>query len=540
MTGTTSFDLRTHPWIAVRTDGGVEEVSLLDLFRRAGEIRAIAGEIPTQDVALLRLLLVILHRSLPESFDYPHQRWASLWRAPTLPVDDIEAYLDQWADRFDLLHPQTPFLQVAGLSAAKTSGLVKLIAEVPAGNAYFTTRAGRAVESLSYAEAARWLVHSQQFDVSGIKTGAFGDDRVKGGRGYPIGTGLAGRLGLIILEGESLRETLLLNLVLRIEEDYDADRPVWERAPLGPGLEVTHPVPGGPADLMTWPIRRILLQHNGSEVTDVLIANGDPIHARNLHNLEMMSAWRRSANQEKTYGEPTYMPRQHDPARKLWRGLDGVLARPVAGGSVRGEAATALPAGAVLWLNVLTERESLPPDVPIRIHAVGMSYGTQDSMIESIYDDALSVRPSVLLSDRLAGIALAAAEEGEVGVRQLAQFAANLAAAAGREVEGPREKARLTGFARLDGRYAAWLAGLESTTDVAAAQAEWRRTVATEMTAAGNELLRTVGADALIGRKVNGKHLDAALSDLWFRAFLRKNFIALANQYTERTGAEHG
>ncbi|MCB1301583.1 MAG: type I-E CRISPR-associated protein Cse1/CasA, partial [Tetrasphaera sp.] len=76
MTETTSFDLRTSPWIAVRTDRGIEEVSLLELFDRAGEIRALAGEIPSQDVAILRLLLVILRRGLPQSFDYPHERWA--------------------------------------------------------------------------------------------------------------------------------------------------------------------------------------------------------------------------------------------------------------------------------------------------------------------------------------------------------------------------------------------------------------------------------------------------------------------------------
>lgn len=541
MTETTSFDLRTSPWIAVRTDRGIEEVSLLELFDRAGEIRALAGEIPSQDVAILRLLLVILRRGLPQSFDYPHERWATLWEAERLPVSDIENYLEVYADRFDLLHPVTPFLQVAGLTASKASGLVKLIAEVPAGHAYFTTRAGREVDSLSFAEATRWLVHAQQFDVSGIKTGAAGDDRVKGGKGYPIGTGLAGRMGLLLFEGATLRDTLLLNLVLPPENDDESDRPVWERAPLGPGVEVTHPVPRGPADLLTWPIRRILLHHNGSEVTDVLIANGDPLHARNLHQLETMTAWRRSANQEKTFGIPTYMPRKHDMSRALWRGLDGLLARRAEGGRVDNEPAAALPAGVVSWIEQLAERGKIARDIPVRVHAVGVSYGTQDSMIEAIYDEALMVRPSVLMDEQLSGVALTAVEEGEVAVRQLGQFAANLAAAAGRDVDGPRERARLSGFDRLDRSYPAWLAILDSTTDVAAAHAKWRRLVASEIGTLGDELLRGAGADAMIGRKVDGKHLDAALADLWFRSFLHKNFTALADEDTnERTGDDHG
>lgn len=535
-----TYDLRTQPWIAVRTAGGTEEISLHDVFRRASEVQALAGEIPTQDVAILRLLLVILRRALPESFDYPHERWASLWDAESLPIADIEAYLKEHADRFDLLHPETPFMQVAGLAASKTSGLVKLIAEVPAGSPYFTTRAGEAVRSLSYAEAARWVVHSQQFDVSGIKTGAHGDERVKGGKGYPIGTGLSGRLGLVVFEGGTLRETLLLNLVLPPEEDYEADRPVWERAPLGPGIEAAHSAPRGIADVMTWPSRRILLHHDGSVVTDVLIANGDPIHARNLHDLETMTAWRRSANQEKTNGVPTYMPVQHDVTRKMWRGLEGLLAFGVQNGSVRSEAPVALKPGVIAWIQQLTGRKKIDRDTPISLRAVGMSYGTQDSMILSIYDDELRLRPAVLHDERLAGLVLTAAEEAVAAVQQLGRFAANLAEAGGREASGPREGARLAGFARLDLSYPTWLGGLRSSSDLAVAQAQWRRTVAREISSIGDDLLRDAGDDALIGRKVNGKHLDAALADLWFRSYLRKNLTELANQQTpERTGDDH-
>ena len=56
------FNLLHEPWILVmRPDGMTEEVSLLDVFRRAPEFQSLAGELPTQDVAVLRLLLAILH-----------------------------------------------------------------------------------------------------------------------------------------------------------------------------------------------------------------------------------------------------------------------------------------------------------------------------------------------------------------------------------------------------------------------------------------------------------------------------------------------
>lgn len=250
----TAYDLRSEPWVAVRIDDRIEELSLREVFHRAGDIRALAGEIATQNAAILRLLLVIVRRAIPDERHGP-EAWGHLWAERLLPLAEIDAYLDAQGERFDLLSTSTPFLQCAGLTASKTSGLVKLIAEVPAGEQYFTTRGGRGVTSLSYAEAARWLIHCHQFDVSGIKTGAVGDSRVKGGKGYPIGTGLAGRFGLVFVEGANLRETLLLNLVLPYRRfDDDPDLPVWERPTLGAGADPKHTQPAGTNDLVTWPI----------------------------------------------------------------------------------------------------------------------------------------------------------------------------------------------------------------------------------------------------------------------------------------------
>src|SRR5947199_72580 len=128
--------------------------------------------------------------------------------------------------------------------AHETAELSKLISDVPNGAPMFTTRIGGDL-SVPYAEAARWLVHCQAFDPSGIKAGAVGDDRVKGGKGYPIGVAWSGLLGGVLLEGRTLKETLLLNL---IAADFDVcgrdpavDLPVWERPPVTAAEEA----PGG-------------------------------------------------------------------------------------------------------------------------------------------------------------------------------------------------------------------------------------------------------------------------------------------------------
>ena len=186
----------------------------------------------------------------------------------------MPGYLDKHRDRFDLLHPQHPFFQVAGLHTAKDEAapLNRIVADVPNGEAFFSMRQP-GPRHIGFAEAARWLVHAHAFDVSGIKSGAVGDRRVKGGKGYPQGVGWAGNLGGVFAQGSTLRETLLLNLI-SADNDFlqvdKTDRPVWRRPPVGPAPiepDLNEPRPSGPRDLYTWQTRRVRLHHHDGEVT---------------------------------------------------------------------------------------------------------------------------------------------------------------------------------------------------------------------------------------------------------------------------------
>ena len=56
------YNLLDERWVRVRgQDYTVQEVSLLDALLHAHEYRDLAGELPTQDAAMLRLLLAVLH-----------------------------------------------------------------------------------------------------------------------------------------------------------------------------------------------------------------------------------------------------------------------------------------------------------------------------------------------------------------------------------------------------------------------------------------------------------------------------------------------
>ncbi|WP_109472931.1 type I-E CRISPR-associated protein Cse1/CasA [Ornithinimicrobium cavernae] len=523
-----SYNLLDQPWIlAVDLDGREQALSLLQVVDGAPRLRRLAGELPTQDVAILRLILAVLHRALQVTGDEEQVRetWGQWWEAGALPAEHVVGYLETFRDKFDLLSTSQPFFQVADLHTAsgKTSGLGKVIADLPAGHKFFTNRAGYGAESLSLAEAARWLVHCQAFDPSGIKTGAVGDPRVKGGRGYPIGTGWTGNLGVVVVEGANLAQALLLNLVLARPSPED-DLPPWEVGEwtAAPTDQVA---PRGPAQAMTWQQRRVRLFPRDGRIRDVLISNGDQIRVRNQHHVETMTGWRRSAAQEKKHGEPqTYMPREHASDRAVWRGLQSLVAAPpVARGARDGE--QALEAENLHWVASLRTAGLLPRELPVTIHAVGAVYGTQSAFIETLISDRIAFRAEVLSDAALQDAAVRAATVAEAGARTLGRLGQDLAVAEGRDGVPDRDRGTEHGLQMLDPRFRGWVRDL-SGAQMAPQEEAWRQLVREQILQLGDEMYAAASPAAIRGRvraDRNGRpqRVDAALAHLWFTRKLR-------------------
>ncbi|MFJ8506293.1 type I-E CRISPR-associated protein Cse1/CasA [Streptomyces avermitilis] len=524
-----SFDLTSRPWVPVqRLDGTQAELSLREVFAQGDGLRRIVGDLPTQEFALLRLLLAIAHDALDGPQDIEH--WSDLW------ADDdcfapVPGYLAKHRDRFDLLHPVTPFFQVAGLRTARDEvfSLNRIVADVPNGEPFFSSRQP-AVDRLGFAEAARWVVHTHAYDTSGIKTGVDGDDRVKGGRVYPLGVGWAGTLGGVFAEGSTLRETLLLNLIaadtagLRFDGD---DRPAWRREPSGPGVAGPRQ-PSGVRDLYTWQTRRLRLHFDADGAYGVVLGYGDPLTAHNMHTREPMTAWRRSPAQEKKRGEPlVYLPREHDPARSAWRGLAALIANRTE--SAQGsEASQGLRPGVLEWVARLTTEEELPRGFLIRARVIGPLYGTQQSVIDEIADDRLAMAVRLLhQQDReYAQQAIDAVSDAEGAVTALGDLATDLARAAGIDSDPLRGTARDLGFAALDGPYRTWLQDLAKADDPYEQRKVWQRDVYRLIARLGEQQLAQAGGSAWEGRTVEAKKgslwLNSALADQWFRSRLNK------------------
>ncbi|WP_433379381.1 type I-E CRISPR-associated protein Cse1/CasA [Streptosporangium sp. CA-115845] len=531
-----SFDLTSRPWLPVqRHDGTEDELPLRDVFVQANDLRRLVGDVSTQEFALLRLLLAILHDALDGPRDL--QEWQELWD-DGLPIARITGYLDRNRERFDLLHAEQPFFQTAGLRNAtgEVGSLDRIVADVPNGAPFFTMRA-RGAGRLGFAEAARWVVHAHAFDTSGIKTGAVGDPRVKGGKVYPQGVAWAGALGGVLAEGGNLRETLLLNLIafdtdnLRIDPDHD--HPAWRRPP--PGPKQADPVelsrrPGGVRDLYTWQSRRVRLAYDEEGVYGVLLAYGDPLTAHNRHQREPMTGWRRSGFQEKKLGlAQVYLPREHDPSRSAWRGLGALIAGRAERAEQRDEAAAIVRPRILDWVARLTVEGDLPADFLIRARLFGVVYGTQQSVIDEVIDDAVAM-PVVLLHERDSGLGQAAIDavaDAEEAVSVLGDLAVDLARASGADPDSLKTAARDLGFGTLDGPFRDWLAGLHPGDDPQERRSAWQRQTHRITARLGDELLRSAGDAAWAGRVIETKKgqelwLNTSQADQAFRFRLRR------------------
>ena len=539
---TASFNLLDEPWIRVtRLDGAPDEVSLLALFREATDIAGIHGEIASQDVAVLRLLLAISHRTMdgPEDLDV----WKDYWDAPGSLGRDAADYLERYRDRFDLRDPERPFFQVAGIHAAsgKTSGLESLIVDVPNGNPFFTTRIAEGLESIDWAEAARWLVHVHAFDPSGIRTGAVGDPQVKGGKGYPIGPGWTGQIGTVTVVGENLERTLLLNTVVCEEldglNDVDpaSDLAPWERGVDGPAGS-HDPKPTGPVFCYTWQTRRVLLHGDDDGVTGLFLGNGDRAKPQNRYRVEPMTAWRYSDPQSRKLKAPAYMPCKLPTDRAFWRGLSTLVAQLSPKTTVKGagEVTKYRSPGVVSFYQDLMYHEIVPTKGLIPLHAAGIEYGAQEAVVTELVDDVLSLPAGLLNPEnkRLLAVVREAIEETEQVAAALRNLAANLDRARGGSPDtasAAREHAGAAFYQVIDERFPRWLASLNEE-DPDQAHARWRELLRSEALEQQEALASAVPDTAFAGRGEGRGRTDVGRALLFFRRALNKAVPAPAQQ----------
>ena len=538
------YNLLDEPWIPVRlVDGTITDVGLLELLRRTTDIADLACELPTQSIAIQRLILAIAYRvATPRDA----RDWARQWDDGA-PTEQMIEYLERWRDRFYLFGGCFPFMQVADLRTAKdsVSGLEKLIADVPNGEQFFTTRHGRALACIPASEAARWLVHAQAYDPSGIRSGAVGDSQVKGGKGYPIGPAWCGHLGLVWLKGKDLDETLVLNLIpagtaeLRgVDSSAEWGVCSWEDTepetsvrgdyslldPAATPRELSIP------RLLTWHSRRIRLVGDSSGVRGVVLAQGDRLAPQEMRLYEPQSLWRYSTPQSKKFKTDVYMPRKFEAGRALWRNLPGTLPTVITVQGVDKQPKQEFLPSATLSFHYQLDNASIQTTYPkvMRIQAVGVTYGPQESTFEDIYSDELTLSVAVMRVERedLSAEIDRQVRLTEEVARDVGTLAANLARAAGESGDGAgdgaRDRAKELFFSAVDTDFRTWLSQVDGHESARDAGRRWERALRQHATDIQAELVRGASSSAIIGRDTGRGYMNVGIAENYFRSALNK------------------
>lgn len=506
-----SFNLLDEPWIKVmKPNRFVDTVSLKQALFNAHGYVGLAGELPTQDYAILRLLLAVLfavfcrvdENGVPNPLKRKNalQRWKALWNMGRFPQKPIEEYLEQWEGRFYLFHPELPFYQVSKSRLFKGEKrsrhqfeCVKLIGTVAqSGNKtrLFPNRQGTETETLSFAEAARWLLHINAFDDTAAKTGT--------------GVGWLGKLGIIFAEGDTLFQTLMLNLTLRKDgrEEWNECIPVWETEP-----PQTVPEDKNPAWVLTLQSRHIWLEEQDGRVVSYYTSGGEPSPEGNDFS-EQMTIWKRKEDKR---GE-TYFPSPHKFSKQLWREFS----------SIAEVGDTRRRPGVVSWIAAIHDAKNTPLGnrEMVIFRTLSAEYGDSNSSIANLFGDALTFHAS-LLKDMAKPLRERVEKEvelcGEIA-KKIGKLVCDLDFAAGRytgddkATQEQRQKRREHGmeryYDRIDQPFRAWLAGLNpEAEDVAREDAlnEWRKKAFDIARQVGEELVEQAGRAAFVGRDVEDK-----------------------------------
>ncbi|WP_305290972.1 type I-E CRISPR-associated protein Cse1/CasA [Lactobacillus taiwanensis] len=259
-----SFNLVTEPWIQVLDkNGNPKEVSLLDVFEDAASYQRLAGDMASQDLVILRLLVAILttvysrvdangevyewltldekmHVKEADEEDYEYDDLVNTWQLLYKNGQfskSVAQYLKENSSKFDFLG-DAPFYQVnkevydqevpanKKVNIKSPKGTVDIkqinrtISESNNSPSIFSPKTRQTKNEVNMAQLVRWIITYQGFAGVTDKT------KVNSKKKFSVSAGWLYGLNPVFAQGENLFQTLMLNLVF--SEEYRVEKPFWE------------------------------------------------------------------------------------------------------------------------------------------------------------------------------------------------------------------------------------------------------------------------------------------------------------------------
>ncbi len=525
------YCLLYEPWLrVVDFDCNIHEVSLIQLFEDAHKYKDLCGELPTQDFAVLRLLLAILHTVFSrydlngniapfKDIDDALDRWEELWKNGKFPIKVIADYLETQKERFWLFHPERPFFQSEHAKVGtkyKASKLYGTLSESNNKARLFTNVSGESKETMTFSEAARWLTYLNAFDDTSAKASSEAKGKYNSGKAEKISmsAGWLGRLGLVCVSGNNLFETLMLNLIIVDNNDelYGEEKPIWEREKIPDGERIKIIMPDNLSELYTLQSRRVFLIKENQEVKGYYLIGGDFFDKENAF-IEPMTVWRNDKKKKTNI----YVPQRHNSAKQFWRDFSALIPSDE---NIR-------KPGVVSWIELLEQEQKLDNKL-IYLQIASVQYGDKDFFVTNVFSDSLQIHASLIsdMNKQWRKMVLNSVEFCDTIARKVWTLAEEINLSEGGDyVEKDNagssivaaNKAKADFYNRIDAPFRKWLCTLDPKLDDAEnKQKEWRHECVKIAKDLGNEIISHIDMEAIFGRtknlKENTKHNYSAAS----------------------------
>lgn len=336
------FNLITEKWIPCvmsppeteskeDSHGEIKLKSLREVLTEANRIEEIVGENPLVTISLYRLLIAILHDCLQGPKDY--DEWAEWWKSESFDAEKLNNYFSENESNFYLFDDEKPFYQTTQVSFEEKflKPVWKFFLE---GESYATTFEHTNKEKsflLKPAQAARFLLAFQNFDVGGMQTYVHKKgmtqkeiDAIK-----PADAALLNKCAIALVRGENLFKTLMLNLTqydckfgIPFPKREISELPAWKKGGNINPKEDRKPV--GYADLLTWQSRQIRLKQavefGEVIVKKVVVMKGDQLsELSDLHGREQMVGFEKVFKTINKVKKKVWSPISFQRERVLWR-----------------------------------------------------------------------------------------------------------------------------------------------------------------------------------------------------------------------------
>lgn len=425
-----SYNLVTEPWIQVLDQAGdLKEVSLLDVFQNASNYQRLAGDMASQDLVILRLLIAILtsvysrvdvdneaydwvdldekmHIIEADEDDYDQADLMNTWRTlykKKVFSDSVSQYLKKNIDKFDFFGDE-PFYQVnkevydqevptnKKINIKNPKGTVdvkqinRTVSESNNSPAIFSPKTRNTKNKLTLAQLIRWIITYQNF------TGVTDKTKVNSKKKFSVSAGWLYGLSPVFAQGENLFQTLMFNLVF--SEVYKEEKLFWE---FDESIEYIEFLKKEPS---TQDLSISTLYTSWSRMLHIEWVDGNPIiFTAGLPKLdsteaftEPMTTWRENKKTGDIYPATKHL---NDLSKAMWRNF-GEYVRTSISDSKNAERVH--EPDVIKWLRKIHDNEDLPTDMSLTLQTTTLisdGNATSQSPVAEL-NDSFKIKADVL------------------------------------------------------------------------------------------------------------------------------------------------